>query len=43
MLDFLARDSRFEFLPYVQFGWHGMSFVLEDRSLLTRRDGDAVP
>jgi hypothetical protein len=34
MLDFLARDGRFEFLPYVQFGWHGMSFVLEDRALL---------
>jgi hypothetical protein len=34
LLEFLATDSRFHFLPYVQFGWHGMSFQLEDRSLL---------
>lgn len=39
MLEFLARDRRFDFLPYVQFGWHGMSFVVEDRSLL----GDGGP
>ena len=34
MLDFLAQDRRFDFLPYVQFGWHGMSFIVESRELL---------
>jgi hypothetical protein len=42
MLEFLARDRLFDFLPYVQFGWHGMSFVVEDRALLGRR-GEAAP
>jgi hypothetical protein len=34
-LEFINKDHRFHFLPYVQFGWHGMSFIIEDR-LLTR-------
>ncbi len=32
-LDILKRDESFDFLPYVQFGWHGMSFIVEDRKL----------
>ena len=36
MLEFLRDDTRFEFLPYHQIGWHGMSFILEDRELLDR-------
>jgi O-methyltransferase len=31
-LEFLLADSRFHFSPFVQFGWHGMSFVVEDRA-----------
>jgi hypothetical protein len=31
-LEFLQRNSRFHFSPFVQFGWHGMSFILEDRA-----------
>jgi hypothetical protein len=30
-LEFLQRDSRFHFSPFAQFGWHGMSFIVEDR------------
>ncbi|MEZ5811329.1 MAG: TylF/MycF/NovP-related O-methyltransferase [Rhizobiaceae bacterium] len=33
-LDCFGDDGRFSFLPYVQFGWHGMSFIVEDRQLL---------
>jgi hypothetical protein len=36
LLEFLDSDTRFNFLPYVQFGWHGMSFQLEKRALLPR-------
>lgn len=32
-LEFLLNDSRFHFSPFVQFGWHGMSFVVEDRAM----------
>jgi hypothetical protein len=30
-LEFLQADSRFHFSPFAQFGWHGMSFIVEDR------------
>ncbi len=33
-LDTLEPDDRFQFLPYVQFGWHGMSFIVEEKDLL---------
>lgn len=35
-LDILAEDETFQFLAYVQFGWHGMSFIVEDRRLAGR-------
>ena len=38
-LDVFGKDERFQFLPYVQFGWHGMSFILEERKL-TEADSD---
>ncbi len=28
------QNSAFHFSPYIQFGWHGMSFIVEDRVLL---------
>lgn len=33
-VDCLGEHERFSFLPYVQYGWHGMSFIVEDRRLL---------
>jgi hypothetical protein len=32
-LEFLLNDSRFHFSPFAQFGWHGISFVVEDRAM----------
>jgi O-methyltransferase len=37
MLEVLANDSRWGLLPYLQFGWHGNSFIIEDRRLLAPR------
>ena len=37
MLEFF-RDSRWNLLPFVQYSWGGMSFVVEDASLLTSTD-----
>lgn len=34
LAEFLTVEKRFRFLPYMQFGWHGMSFMLEDRRLM---------
>jgi hypothetical protein len=34
MLELSIRNPRWEWTPYVQFGWHGMSFVIEDREAL---------
>jgi hypothetical protein len=34
MLECFANDDRWALLPYVQFGWHGNSFVVEDKRLL---------
>lgn len=28
----INKDHRFNLLPYLQFGWHGMSFIVEDKS-----------
>jgi hypothetical protein len=34
MLELAAADDRWEWAPYVQYGWHGQSFVIESRELL---------
>jgi hypothetical protein len=34
MLEFVAGDRRWEWVPYMRFGWHGNSFVIEDRALI---------
>lgn len=34
MLEVFNGHSRWSLLPYVQFGWHGQSFCVEDRSLM---------
>jgi len=31
--ELLLNDSRFHFSPFAQFGWHGISFVVEDRAM----------
>jgi O-methyltransferase len=33
LMEFLSDNRRWDCLPFLQFGWHGMSFVVEDRSL----------
>lgn len=33
-VELALRDRRFNFEPYVQFGWHGMSFIVEDKLLI---------
>jgi len=37
-VEYLSTDQRFHFSPYVQFGWHGMSFIVEDRIFLKELD-----
>lgn len=34
MLDIFHPDSDYALCPYVQFGWHGLSFVVEENQLL---------
>jgi len=30
-LELVGLEQRFNFLPYLNFGWHGMSFIVEER------------
>jgi O-methyltransferase len=34
MLEFVADSGKWEWVPYMQFGWSGMSFVIEDKALI---------
>jgi len=34
MLEFFADDSRWTLVPYMQFGWHGNSFLVEDKKII---------
>src|SRR5439155_2138732 len=34
MLEFARANPGWHWLPYMQFGWHAMSFVIEDRALV---------
>lgn len=36
MLEFLRDHPQWSFAPYVPFGWHGMSFIVEDSALVAR-------
>lgn len=33
MLEFLSEQGQWDFVPYIQYGWGGQSFVVEARSL----------
>jgi O-methyltransferase len=33
-LEFFSHHPRWELVPYIQFGWHGQSFVVEDREIM---------
>jgi len=33
MLEAFENDPRWELLPYMQYGWHGQSFVVEDKNI----------
>ena len=37
MLEFFANDSKWALLPYMHFGWHGNSFVVEERRIVNQR------
>jgi hypothetical protein len=39
-LEFFAENSPWALLPYLQFGWHGMSFVVESREFHDQLQGD---
>ena len=41
--EFLKANSRFHFSPYHQFGWHGMSFIVEDRRFWSGIDCSTLP
>ena len=34
MLEIFAEDNRWRLVPYLQFGWHGASFFVEDRRIM---------
>lgn len=36
LLEFMEEMQDFSFLPYLPIGWHGMSFVVENRHLMER-------
>jgi O-methyltransferase len=38
MLEFETKNPQWNFLPFIQYGWGGMSFVLEDRVFLHSAD-----
>ena len=33
MMELFSKDCRWEMVPYMQFGWHGNSFVIEDKKI----------
>lgn len=33
MMEFFSDQDKWELVPHLQFGWHGLSFILHDRSL----------
>jgi hypothetical protein len=33
MIESFSNNSQWELVPYIPFGWHGQSFVVEDKSL----------
>ena len=37
MLEVFDKLDQWELIPHLQFGWHGLSFVLHDRSLTTSK------
>ena len=37
MLELVSEDPRWEWVPYMRIGWHGTSFVIEDRALRSPR------
>ena len=34
MLDFFGNNAQWNLLPFMNFGWHGQSFIVEDKTLL---------
>lgn len=42
-LEFLTNHPNLHFSPYLPFGWHGMSFIVEDRTLFNGMDPTLLP
>lgn len=42
MSEFFSENSEWELVPYIQFGWHGLSFVVEDKKLTGRSPDKTV-
>jgi O-methyltransferase len=38
LIEHISTDQQFHFSPYIQFGWHGMSFIVEDKIFLRELD-----
>ena len=36
MLEFFSKNNRWQLVPYMQFGWHGNSFVVEDERVVNQ-------
>ncbi|MGH2360838.1 MAG: TylF/MycF/NovP-related O-methyltransferase [bacterium] len=36
MLEFFSKNDRWQLVPYMQFGWHGNSFVVEDERVVNQ-------
>ena len=36
MLEFFSGHARWRLVPYLPFGWHGQSFVIEDKNLVDK-------
>ncbi len=39
MLEAFVNHPHFKLSPFVQYGWHGMSFIVEDRALVDAANG----
>jgi hypothetical protein len=39
MLEAFGRNEKWQLLPYMQFGYHGQSFVVEDKLILGEAAG----
>ena len=39
MLEMFSENSEWELLPYMQYGWHGLSFIVESKTIASSSSG----